>query len=963
MTRLRKTRQSIDSSMHDFIFPNSADDLFRCLNAKNTKVKESEDLIRNIVENIKEVVFVTDAAGLWKYLNKSWTEVTGYTVEASLGSLFLNYVHPDDRERNTALFTPLIERKKEFCRHEVRYLTKDGGYRWVEVYARLGINDQNEVTGTYGTLLDITDRKRAQEFEEVILQLSSKLTGIPLSEYETSIHLALSKIGLFLEADRSYIFELDKHGDSMSNTYEWCNSEIAPCIDGLQGIPCEMLPKWMDCLQKNENIIIPCVADLPESWHAEKGILESQGIQSLLVIPLYTDNILNGFVGLDSVRQQKLYTNEELHTLKVWSSMLGGLIKQKRSKILLEQEQSNFESFFNTIDEFLWVLDEQGNIIYANQAVYTRLGYTTEELNLKSVLMVHPEERREEAGRIVGEMLAGQSEFCPVPLVTKSGEYIPVETRVKTGFWNDQNVIYGISKDMSKIKLSEEKFSKAFQSNSSLMAISTFDDGQYLDVNETFLKTLEYHRSEIIGNKSSQLGFFPNEAVRNNLIEQIKAHGSVRDIELEISTKSGKKLIGLFSADPIYIGKDRCLLTVMLDITDRKKNEETIQKATLEASKANLAKSEFLSRMSHELRTPLNSILGFGQLLEMGELQTGQRKGVEHILKSGNYLLNLINEVLDITKIESGKLELTLEAVQIWEVVREMTENIEQQAQARNIRVIIDHLDKDIYLKADKQRLKQVILNLLNNAVKYNVDGGFIDVRAERVRKDEFGNQWIRMLVSDNGLGISPQNVANLFNPFERAGAQNSKTEGTGLGLAVVKKLVEAMGGYAGVDSKLGEGSCFWFELPEEYRLTMEENGMISNMEFESDENVHGTVLYVEDNLPNIELVEMILSSQRPEIRLNTVMNGRTAVNIATKCEADLILLDLNLPGMMGEEVLIRLKADAQTRDIPVVVVSADAMPQRIKNILEAGAEDFLTKPLNMNDFLGIIDKYTLKTV
>jgi PAS domain S-box-containing protein len=962
MNRHSANRNAKDASTTEMQFPACADTILTSLNTKSG-VKESEDQIRHIVENIKEVVFVTDATGLWKYLNKSWSEVTGYTVEESIGTLFLDYVHPDDRERNTALFTPLIERKKDYCRHEVRYLTKEGGYRWVEVFARLGLNDRDEVTGTYGTLLDITERKRSQEFENVILQLSSKLTGIPLSEYPTSIHLALSQIGEFLDADRSYIFELDATGKYMSNTFEWCNQGIRPCIDDLQDIPCSIMPSWMNCLLNRENIIIPRVDDLPTSWQTEKDALQAQGIQSLLVIPLFADNALIGFVGLDSVRQEKSYTIEEQTTLQVWGSMLAGLIRQKRSQILLDQERSNFESFFNTIDEFLWVLDGSGNIIYANQTVYDRLGYTPEELFGTSVLMVHPSERREEAGNIVGEMLAGRQEFCPVPLVTKTGEQIPVETRVKTGFWNGQEVIYGTSKDMSVIKLSEEKFSKAFQSNASLMAISTFTEGMYIDVNETFLRTLEYDRSEIIGHKAVEMGFFPDEENRLNLLESILKNGSVRDYEMNVQTKSGKKLVGLFSADPIYIGNDRCLLTVMLDITDRKKNEETIQKATQEASKANLAKSEFLSRMSHELRTPLNSILGFGQLLEMGELEACHRKGVEHILKSGNYLLNLINEVLDITKIESGKLELSMDAVQAWGVVREMTESVEQQAQARNIRLIIDHLDKDVYVRADKQRLKQIILNLLSNAVKYNIDGGYIDVRANRSRTDEFGKNWIRIQVSDNGIGISPQHVANLFNPFERVGAQNTKTEGTGLGLAVVKKLVEAMGGIAGVESKFGEGSCFWIELPEESRVHTAENTTELDLNLETDENVYGTVLYVEDNLPNIELVEMILSTQRPEIRLNTVMNGKMAVNLATRCEADLILLDLNLPGMMGEEVLSRLKKDEQTKNIPVVVVSADAMPQRVENILNAGAEEFLTKPLNMKAFLNVIDKFTLKSV
>jgi diguanylate cyclase (GGDEF)-like protein/PAS domain S-box-containing protein len=250
---------------------------------------------------------------------------------------------------------------------------------------------------------------------------------------------------------------------------------------------------------------------------------------------------------------------------------------EETTQLLLEQTRKNYEAFFNSIDEFLFVLDEQGNIVHVNKTVVDRLGYSEQELVGKSVLMAHPPERREEAGRIVGEMLAGRAEFCPVPLMTKSGEYIPVETRVTAGTWNGAPAIFGVTKDMSRLKLSEEKFSKAFHSNSVLMALSSFEDGRYMDVNKTFLQTLGFTSDEVIGKTSTELGLFANPGERSRLIEIIKRGGVMHGDELEVKTKDGSLRHGLFSAAPIYIGKEPCLLTVMVDITERRKAEHSLQ--------------------------------------------------------------------------------------------------------------------------------------------------------------------------------------------------------------------------------------------------------------------------------------------------------------------------------------------------------------------------------------------------
>ncbi len=645
----------------------------------------------------------------------------------------------------------------------------------------------------------------------------------------------------------------------------------------------------------------------------------------------------------------------------LWHGFISDITERRQAEDLLNQTRQNYETFFNTIDDFLFVLDVQGNIIHINNTVNKRLGYSLKELIDLSVLMVHPPQRREEAGRIVEEMLAGTAEFCPVPLITKSGNQIPVETRVKSGFWNGQPVIFGVSKDISKIKLSEEKFAKAFQSNSALMAISGFADGNYIEVNDVFLSTLGYTREEVIGKTSGELHIFADSEARYTILEQLKQNQIIREVELGIRTKSGLIITGLFSADFIFVGDDMCLLTVMVDITRRKQAEVEISNARMEAEKANLAKSEFLSRMSHELRTPMNSILGFAQLLEMGQpLNPQQKKGVSYILNSGNHLLNLINEVLEISRIESGHLSLSPEPLLLSNAIMEIIDSFRPLAIARQIKLeLMDFPSNELLVRSDPLRFRQVLMNLLNNAIKYNKVGGTVTIQTELRDMNDAGIVHIRISIIDTGFGIAAGDIPKLFKPFERIGAQNTLIEGTGLGLAVVKKLMDAMGGCIGVKSVAGEGSTFWIELPQCHSVT-EISGKLN--QFDVQENCPtgktGTVLYIEDNISNIELVEQILSTQRSEIILITNTDGKQTVALAKEFAPDLILLDLNLGNIHGREVFKMLHADEKTRSIPVVIISADAMPLQLNYFLSEGAKNYLTKPLDISLFLSVVDEF-----
>ena len=397
-----------------------------------------------------------------------------------------------------------------------------------------------------------------------------------------------------------------------------------------------------------------------------------------------------------------------------------------------------------------------------------------------------------------------------------------------------------------------------------------------------------------------------------------------------------------------------------LEIEERQQSEEKIKEARNEAEQANLAKSEFLSRMSHELRTPMNSILGFAQLMQMQELGNAQKKGVSHILTSGKHLLHLINEILDISRIEAGRIVLSMEPVQLYALIMETIDVVHPEAAKRNLNMDLEPSPANqFFVKADPQRLKQVLLNLVNNAIKYNREEGWVIIKTEQGPTHSDGTVSVRISITDTGIGISVEDIPKLSQPFERIGAAKSEIEGTGLGLTVVKKLMEAMGGTFGVDSTLGEGSTFWIELPMASQpvLRNEWSADISKQK-ESNTGQSGTILYIEDNISNSELVQEILQNHRPEIRVITSPSGKLALEEAAGLIPDLILLDLDLPDMNGSEVFDALKAGADTCAIPVVIISADAMPQQIEKLMLAGARDYLTKPLNITEFLTMIDEW-----
>ncbi len=408
------------------------------------------------------------------------------------------------------------------------------------------------------------------------------------------------------------------------------------------------------------------------------------------------------------------------------------------------------------------------------------------------------------------------------------------------------------------------------------------------------------------------------------------------------------------------------------DITERQRSteeldrhrhhlEELVETRTHEleiarsaAEKASLAKSEFLSSMSHELRSPLNAILGFAQLLESEAPPPtpNQKVSISQILQAGWHLLKLIDEILDLAKVESGRVPISQEIVLLREVMLECQGMTEQQAENKDIKLSFPQFDMPYFVHADRTRLKQVILNLLSNAIKYNNPGGTITVECTVSAPDR-----TRISIKDTGPGLHPDQMEQLFQPFNRLGQEASGEEGTGIGLVVAKRLVELMGGEIGVESTVGVGSVFWFDLftAAEPRLSVEESDT-APWEIPQAPRTEGmqTLLYVEDNPANMKLVQQIVARHR-HIRLLTAMDGKTGVTIAHEFQPDVIVMDINLPGINGYQALNMLRADPVTANIPIIALSANAMPQDIKKGLDAGFFRYLTKPIKVREFMDTL--------
>jgi PAS domain S-box-containing protein len=512
-------------------------------------------------------------------------------------------------------------------------------------------------------------------------------------------------------------------------------------------------------------------------------------------------------------------------------------------------------------------------------------------------------------------------------------------------------------------RLRDQQFYTRSLIESNIDALMTTDPaGIITDVNKQMEALTGCTRDELIG--APFKSYFTDPARAEAGIKLVLSNKKVTDYELTACARDGKETVVSYNATTFY-DRDRTLqgvFGVARDVTERKRFEQALQETNVEmesaksaAEKANLAKSDFLSGMSHELRSPLNAILGFAQLMATASPTPSdlQKESITQILQAGWHLLKLINEILDLSVVESGKVSLSLEPVSLSAVLSECQTMMEAQAQQRGIRMTFPQFEQPSFVWADQTRLKQVVINLLSNAIKYNQANGQVTVNFTVISSDR-----IRISFIDTGAGLTPEKKAQLFQPFNRLGQEAGSVAGTGIGLVVTKQLVELMGGFLGADSTVGDGSVFWFELRStpapELKLVSPELPLIK-LAIRPIDAPQKTLLYIEDNPANMKLVERLID-RRDDIKLLTAVNGSLGIELAKSSLPDVILMDINLPGISGIEALKVLREDAATAHIPVVAISANAMARDIEVGQQLGFIRYLTKPIVVEEFMATLD-------
>jgi PAS domain S-box-containing protein len=653
------------------------------------------------------------------------------------------------------------------------------------------------------------------------------------------------------------------------------------------------------------------------------------------------------------------------------------------------------DAIFNSANFSSIATDEKGVIQIFNVGAERMLGYAAADVvnKITPADISDPTEVIARAVALSGELGAsitpgfqalvfkasrGIEDIYELTYIRKDGSSFPAIVSV-TALRDDREAIIGylligtdntarkrVEAEQMKLdqRLRDQQFYTRSLIESNIDAIMTTDPaGIITDVNKQMEALTGCSRDELIGAPFKSYFTDPERAEAG--IKQVLREKKITNYELTARAWDGKTTVVSYNATTFY-DRDRKLQGVFAaarDVTERKLLDQAIEEQNVElkrarsaAEKANLAKSDFLSSMSHELRSPLNAILGFAQLMNSDSPPPtpSQAASIDQILHAGWYLLELINEILDLAQIESGRLALSLEPTSLPEVMSECQAMIEPLGQKRDIKMTFPEFALPCFIQADRTRLKQVLINLLSNAIKYNQANGTVVVEVDCVSAP--GRT--RVTVKDSGAGLPPDMLVQLFQPFNRLGQETTAEEGTGIGLVMSKRLVELMGGEIGVESAVGSGSAFWFELnsaaPPE--LAVDKAASAANIQGQVQ---HGaplrTLLYVEDNPANLKLIEQLIA-RRHDMRLLSAGDGTTGIQLARVHQPEVILMDINLPGISGIEALRLLREDPATAHIPVVALSANAMPRDIEKGLQAGFFRYLTKPIKIGEFMHTMD-------
>jgi PAS domain S-box-containing protein len=950
------------------------------LETQNEKLRENEGRFRTLADNISQLAWMADAQGSLFWYNKRWLDYTGTTLEEMHGWGWQKVHHPDHELRVVEKFKHSLE-TGEAWEDTFPLRGADGQYRWFLSRALPIRDEQGRVLRWFGTNTDITEHRQAEEALQNIKQKLATTMGLSqLFDWEYDV-----TSGFFTFSDNYYSLHdttAEQEGGNRISAVDFSRKFMHPDDAQTVGEEINRAVETTDPLYRTKT---------------ETRILTSNGnVRYVWVVFFISKNAAGQTLKLHGVSQDVT----ERKMLEMERDALNRKIKSTALQ----------DAIFNSSNFSSIATDAKGVIQIFNVGAERMLGYSAVDvMNIITPAEISdPQEVIERANTLSAELdtkimpgfealvfkaSRGIEDIYELTYIRKDGSRFPAIVSV-TALRDAQGLIIGyllIGTDNTARKQAEEALltagalQKAIFDSANFSSIATDAKGVIQIFNVGAEHMLGYSATDVMNKITPADISDPQEVITRaqtlsaELDTQIKpgfealvfkASRGIEDIyELTYIRKDGSRFPAVVSVTALRDTRDAIIgyLLIGTDNTARKLVEAervqlfiTLQENNIElatakvvAEKASLAKSVFLSSMSHELRTPLNAILGFAQLLHKGPPTPtdAQLIKLQQVIKAGWYLLELINEILDLAVIESGKIVLSHEAVSLAEVMHECQGMIEEEAKKRGIHIDFLPIDNAWYIYADRTRLKQALINLLTNSVKYNRERGMVVVKCTCTP------QHIRICIKDSGEGLSPEKLSQLFQPFNRLGQENGSEEGTGIGLVVTKQVIELMGGTISVKSTVGLGCEFLIELA---RVVAPQLAAGNTLAIEIGSQAHAsaaihTLLYVEDNPSSLMLVEQIIG-ENSQIRMLSAINAEIGIALARAHQPDLILMDINLPGISGVEALAILRHDSETAHIPVIALSANAMPRDIEKGLEAGFFRYITKPIKLNEFTEALD-------
>ncbi|MDH5447107.1 MAG: response regulator [Gammaproteobacteria bacterium] len=654
--------------------------------------------------------------------------------------------------------------------------------------------------------------------------------------------------------------------------------------------------------------------------------------------------------------------------IKYLIAIARDVTERKAAEDALRQSEIKLRSIIESAQEGILVVDGSGRVMHTNHQFQAMWNIPQELIDAgddEAVLKCGTSqlEDPESFYQLVQDIYASDREATDT-LRFKDGRIFERYTRpLQRVAGQELDGRIWVFQDITERVLAEEDlqlYRLMVESTSDPMFVIDSESSRMIYVNEAAVKHYKAPREEILTWRIPDWDPSFSEEDLAPHVEDIK-HQPGMLLETVHKTKTGEMVPVEVSLNLTEYKGRTCHFGFFHNIAERKQKEQELIDAKREADYANKAKSEFLTRMSHELRTPMNAILGFGQLLELdnNKLNEEQKAGIGHIMVAGRHLLHLINEVLDIAKVDAGKMSISIENVAFSDVIESALLMVNPLAIKYGVTIHAIENTSCCTLKGDLQRLKQVFVNLLSNAVKYNRKGG--DVRLSYHRVAEHNNDkniaMMYIAITDTGVGIKQEDQRKVFEPFQRLSLRGENIEGSGIGLTITRKMVELMGGNIGFESEYGKGSTFWVELPlADDCAIVEEKGSTEKAELEHRASGQKTILYIEDNPANTTLVETILKKYS-NYTLLTATNAEAGIDVAKEQLPDIILMDVDLPGMSGIEAMKVLSEDNSTALIPVIAVSAHALPEHIAKGEKAGFRQYITKPIDVSELLAVIEK------